>query len=437
MSVHLSGSHGTWSLPEGATTIGRGKNCGLCFADPRLSRKHVTMHVTGSHLVIEDLGSTNGALVNSDRISGRVDLKHGDIVVIGPCIFTVKIDNAPNAPNVENIDSNPMPPHDHGRSETQTMDPVDLRDKQIDPGIAAIVQSGMNNGDKLVKNDTFLPMDFPARAKSPLKGHGAGTPATEKVPTESLKPNDFKVQTTSALHAGPKAVVGQPRSSAQTVTVESEALSPNDAKKNVNQDALQIHTDAPLRYPGGMRQRRTIAGALDGLQTCLIGTILSLPIAVCSYGVALRQAHVILQDNLPRLPYGTSEPATFTQIVMSLASLSGWQRAMELSELLHAHEDQKPFMLLFFGATLSILIFVLTHLLATVAATVLKGAPLWHRSQGLVLVNRSTGHYLGWGRAMLRWSLFFLLWPVGIISMALNKPSVYDMIAGSEVKPRR
>jgi hypothetical protein len=444
MSVLLTGSHGTWSLPEGATTVGRSKTCELYFADPRLSRKHVIMHVTGSHLVIEDLGSTNGALVNSDRISGKVDLKNGDVVVIGPCIFTVQIEpGAPTPSKLENIGPNPIPPVERERNETQAMDPTGIESrrqgKQISPAIAAIV-GGKDLDDAVLKNETLMPSDFGNRGKSGLDVKSQAKPETGpagRIPTESLKPDDYKVKTTSALHAGPKGDPNALRVAPYPHKIESESLSPNDAKSKNEQDALQIHTDAPVHFSGSMRKRRTMAAVLDSAQTALIALLLSVPLAVCSYGFALRQAQAILQDNLPRMPYGTAEPATFTQIVMSLTSAAGWQRAVSLCEQLHSHEDQKPFMLLFFGATLSILVFVLTHLLATVAATVLKGAPMWHRSRGLVLVNRATGHYLGWGRAMLRWTLYVFLWPLGIISVFMDKPSLHDVFAGSEIRPRR
>ena len=47
--------------------IGRGSEADLRINDPGISRKHAMIHVSGSTISIEDLGSTNGIVVNGQK----------------------------------------------------------------------------------------------------------------------------------------------------------------------------------------------------------------------------------------------------------------------------------------------------------------------------------------------------------------------------------
>lgn len=70
-------------LPAGEFVIGRGAECQLAVDDPLVSRRHAALHVDGSGVVIEDLGSRNGVRVNGVRIDGPVRLSSGDRIDIG------------------------------------------------------------------------------------------------------------------------------------------------------------------------------------------------------------------------------------------------------------------------------------------------------------------------------------------------------------------
>ncbi len=54
----------------------------MCLADANTSRQHAAFVREGAGWAIEDLGSTNGTLVNGERVDsvGCVD---GDVVVVG------------------------------------------------------------------------------------------------------------------------------------------------------------------------------------------------------------------------------------------------------------------------------------------------------------------------------------------------------------------
>jgi pSer/pThr/pTyr-binding forkhead associated (FHA) protein len=74
-------------LPEGELVIGRGTECFLRITDDLVSRRHARLLVGPQVVIFEDLGSRNGSRVNSNQVSGQVELKVGDEVEIGSCVF--------------------------------------------------------------------------------------------------------------------------------------------------------------------------------------------------------------------------------------------------------------------------------------------------------------------------------------------------------------
>ena len=69
-------------------TIGRGDSNGLVLADPGASRHHARLAVRDGHLVLTDLGSTNGTRVNG-RAVREIAVGEGDEIRIGDTMLTV------------------------------------------------------------------------------------------------------------------------------------------------------------------------------------------------------------------------------------------------------------------------------------------------------------------------------------------------------------
>lgn len=70
-------------LVEGEFAVGRNASCQLSLDDPLVSRRHALLLVRPDDVLLEDLQSRNGVLVNGERIPGRVRLRPGDRITIG------------------------------------------------------------------------------------------------------------------------------------------------------------------------------------------------------------------------------------------------------------------------------------------------------------------------------------------------------------------
>ncbi len=75
---------------ERPMTVGRATDVDVAFDDPFTSDRHVRFDRVEGRLVIEDLGSTNGTLVNGVVIVGRRTLDRGDLIRVGQTIMEVR-----------------------------------------------------------------------------------------------------------------------------------------------------------------------------------------------------------------------------------------------------------------------------------------------------------------------------------------------------------
>ena len=69
--------------------VGRSAACDVRLDDDLVSRRHARFAVLDADLVVEDLGSRNGVLVNERKISAATVLGHGDVVGVGLQTFEV------------------------------------------------------------------------------------------------------------------------------------------------------------------------------------------------------------------------------------------------------------------------------------------------------------------------------------------------------------
>jgi len=72
---------------KGIITIGRKADNMLVLEDPYASSYHAKLFFKGDEIVLEDLESTNGTMLNGEKLSGKAFLASGDEISIGSVSF--------------------------------------------------------------------------------------------------------------------------------------------------------------------------------------------------------------------------------------------------------------------------------------------------------------------------------------------------------------
>jgi hypothetical protein len=70
-------------VPPAGGTIGRSRDCDVVLEDSGISRRHARVHPVAGEWEIEDLGSTNGVLLNGVQVVGSEPLRAGDVIELG------------------------------------------------------------------------------------------------------------------------------------------------------------------------------------------------------------------------------------------------------------------------------------------------------------------------------------------------------------------
>jgi hypothetical protein len=81
----------TYRLGRASVTIGRLPECDIVVSDPGASRQHAQIRFDGERFVVDDLGSTNGTLVNDVAADERA-LEDGDRITIGATVLEFRTD---------------------------------------------------------------------------------------------------------------------------------------------------------------------------------------------------------------------------------------------------------------------------------------------------------------------------------------------------------
>lgn len=78
-------------LPLGETVVGRDVACALRFNDPAISRRHLRFIRRQNEVFVEDLGSSNGTLLNGRSVAAPLRIVDGDTIKVGSRTLTVRI----------------------------------------------------------------------------------------------------------------------------------------------------------------------------------------------------------------------------------------------------------------------------------------------------------------------------------------------------------
>jgi hypothetical protein len=71
-------------LPEGDIVVGRSMGCQVRFNAPTVSRQHLVLRITGEDIMVENMSSTTGTLLNGRKLTERTPVHVGDTLTLGP-----------------------------------------------------------------------------------------------------------------------------------------------------------------------------------------------------------------------------------------------------------------------------------------------------------------------------------------------------------------
>ena len=82
-----------WPLDRASTVIGRGGTADLVLHEATISRAHALIAYRGEQLFVQDLGSTNGTIVNGVSTQ-QVDLSGDDELKMGRLVLRIVRESA-------------------------------------------------------------------------------------------------------------------------------------------------------------------------------------------------------------------------------------------------------------------------------------------------------------------------------------------------------
>lgn len=109
--LFVSGQLSGIEIPVGGqVVIGRNAQVAdvIVDQDTEISRRHASFSPAAGGLTVEDLGTTNGTLVNGRRIAGAVALNEADRVQMGETIVEVRLPLEPIVESPPNVESPPI-----------------------------------------------------------------------------------------------------------------------------------------------------------------------------------------------------------------------------------------------------------------------------------------------------------------------------------------
>lgn len=74
----------------GPVVVGRSPGADIVISEPYVSGRHARFSLQGPALIVEDLGSTNGTVVNGHMIVEPAILRDGDEIEVGDVVLKVK-----------------------------------------------------------------------------------------------------------------------------------------------------------------------------------------------------------------------------------------------------------------------------------------------------------------------------------------------------------
>lgn len=219
----------------GGVLLGRGKTASIHLTDRLASGRHARVAPDGDHIVLEDLGSTNGTFLNGVQLSAPAALQSGDRIRLGESEFVFE-DATPPPP--------PAPPPPPPAAQNTPQDPPEA---SVDAAAATEIEGGGDSDATEIEGggESDATEAQPPSAAVPL--------LAAPVPERSVALPDESTLDVPAFAAIPSAPVPAPHPDSPMMSV-----APPPAPASITRRA---RVAPPEEFDGPPRRARRLRGA--------------------------------------------------------------------------------------------------------------------------------------------------------------------------------
>lgn len=152
-------------LGVGQTLVGRHDTCNVVIDDPLASRRHAILSFNGVRLVVKDLQSVNGVLVNGERMKDQQTLAHGDVLRLGSEEIEVSLtDRFTDRPRrtrvgVTTLMSSPAPEIDDMEGERTVVREGERLEMLVAVADKALVMGRGQDAERILSNALKAPLE--------------------------------------------------------------------------------------------------------------------------------------------------------------------------------------------------------------------------------------------------------------------------------------
>ena len=167
------------AVPVKRFLIGRADDCHLRPKSDAISRNHCAILVSDDEVVIRDLNSRNGTLLNGEAVKGDHALETGDVLKVGKIEFEIAIKTKKKAPKPEPVAAQA----DDGSMEfdvSEWLDEADARARSSKESDPETRQYKLDETDRIALEESAAANDAPAKPapKRPEKREPGKLPVT-------------------------------------------------------------------------------------------------------------------------------------------------------------------------------------------------------------------------------------------------------------------
>ena len=144
--------------------VGRAPECKLRPNSDLVSRRHCLISIGKDRVVIRDLGSRNGTLVNDEKIAGERELRSGDKLKVGPLEFEVQLSTSIGGKKKPKV-------HSVQEAAVRTAEAAKPRDNEPDISDWLNEDESVNDTqNRRASTTTFIPPMIEKPAQAPVAG---------------------------------------------------------------------------------------------------------------------------------------------------------------------------------------------------------------------------------------------------------------------------